>query len=165
MALQNMVLVDSIELTSNVQTVEFTNIPSNLSNLRINISHRTDSNNSLMMRFNSSSTSIYDSCDMQAQQTATAVAGYGNQDRTFARVAYYGADEVINNLEITIFQYANTSRWKTTLSHYSGWYGWHHGWNDWRNTAAISSIWFSPESSSASNLLAGSVYSLFGFGA
>lgn len=147
----------------------FTSIPSTYTDLRIIASPASSDNlYSMGMQFNSDTTSNYSMTELRGNGTSALSSGLSNQ--TVAWVSYNmspGTTLGDNAIAIDIFNYANTTTFKTAISRFNVMGG------SYRGTGAIVSLWRkTPEAISSvkltmtgANFKIGSTFTLYGISA
>lgn len=171
----NHVLLETIELTQNAATVTFDNIPqTGYTDLKLCISSRNSYSGggapNSYMTFNGSSTGY---SGRYITGNGTSISSAGNTGGT--SVIYVGAIEnnswaanTFGNLEIYITNYTLSSNkfvsWDSVTQNTSSTAYTQFGTGLWANSAAITSITFTPEAATG-DWLAGSTFSLYGIAA
>jgi hypothetical protein len=165
-----LVPIASQVITSNTATVTFTNIPQEFADLRLVSFARTTFSNlseSLAIRWNSDSSSIYSAVSVVTADTIYHGKQTGSTQFIFSQVAANTATAGIYSTTVTdIINYSNTTSFKSALSRHSceysnsgssavGWYALLY-----RSTNAVTS--FQITSANGANIMPGSTFTLYG---
>jgi hypothetical protein len=158
-----MVPISSV-VVSTTGSVIISSIPSTYQDLMLVVSARTDSSGltSALLRFNGDTGSNYSSTMLLGNGTSATSERYSNE--SFVRVGYaIGSSQLASAYAsqcIHILNYANTSTNKTVIardaSDTNGSGITQLSTGLWRNTSAISTIWY------ATSLVAGSTVTIYG---
>jgi hypothetical protein len=160
-----MTAIASVAVGVDTATVTFSSIPSIYDDLRISIYEYGDPqySTSVSVRYNNDTGNNYSETSLFGE--STSIGSFGAIDLQTAGLISMQVSPWASSHTIEIYDYKNTSKFKTSLmrSSYEGTAnngGYRMGMGLWRSTNAITSIQFSI--SSLRNIDAGSVFALYG---
>lgn len=132
-------LIESQVLTSAVTSIDFTNIPSGYSHLKLYCAGPGNNNNWLGMHFNDNSTSGHYRGNYVTMDGNASIYGQsGSLSYIFLGSAFYDTDSA-NTCEITI-PYYRSGYYKYVMFRSGNPYNWYGGCGEWINTSAITKI-------------------------
>lgn len=152
-------LINSTTLGSSQASVTFSSIPATFTDLILVTQHTcaTGSNNQLVVRPNSDSSSIYSRTLLTSDGTNASSARYTGESGIF--ISYLGNNTDITTSINNFLDYPNTTTYKTILSRSSAGTYPRAEITLWGSTAAISSLLIYPYSGTFAT---GSVFKLYG---
>ena len=154
-------LIEQQILGSQATAVTFSSIPATYAHLYLQITAEADySDEPMYVQFNNDTNSNY-TWFRYYSYGGTSSAGIQYEDsESYISMGDAISQTVVGEIELWIPNYADTSKWKNTVSKIWNYKWWSQGGGAWKNTAAISTLKvYQPKSN---NLDSGGQYNLWG---
>ncbi len=157
-------LIEEQILGSNATAVSFYSIPSDYAHLKVEITvEATSSDEPIRMQFNNDTNSRYSWFRHYAYNGNSSYGIEKVDDGTFISIGDAISSSYVGSIEVWIPDYANTSKWTTTISKIANRRWWSHGVGAWKQPSmyAVDAIkLYTPVSN---NFQSGGQFKLWGY--